>query len=64
MDYAETNSLSIIELSKKRKEMTSEIFNLRMKNSIGQAPNPLVIRDLRRSIARINTAISLKKNVK
>lgn len=64
MKYSEMQSLSIVDLAKKKKELASEMFNLKMKNSIGQASNPLMIRTLRRDIARINTAISAKKTVK
>jgi large subunit ribosomal protein L29 len=64
MKYSEMQSVSISDLAKKRKEIAAEIFNLKMKNSIGQAGNPLMIRTLRKDIARINTAISSKKNVK
>lgn len=64
MKYSEMQSLSISDLAKKRKELVGEMFNLRMKNSIGQAGNPLMIRSLRKDIARVNTVISTKKNVK
>ena len=64
MKYSEMQSLSITDLVKKKKEMAAEMFTLKMKNSIGQAGNPLMIRSLRKDIARINTAISTKKTVK
>jgi large subunit ribosomal protein L29 len=64
MKYSEMQSLSVTDLVKKKKEIASEMFTLKMKNSIGQAGNPLMIRTLRRDIARINTAISTKKTVK
>jgi large subunit ribosomal protein L29 len=64
MKYSEMQSLSVADLSKKRKELSGEMFSLKMKNSIGQAGNPLMIRTLRKDIARINTAISTKKSVK
>ncbi len=61
MKYSEMQSLAIADLVKKRKELVGEIFNLKMKNSIGQVQNPLMIRNYRRDIARINTVISSKK---
>ncbi|MEY4617175.1 MAG: hypothetical protein RJB66_2135 [Pseudomonadota bacterium] len=64
MKYSEMQSLSITDLAKKKKELAAEMFTLKMKNSIGQAGNPLMIRTLRKDIARINTAISTKKTVK
>lgn len=64
MKYSEMQSLNVTDLVKKKKELAGEMFTLKMKNSIGQAGNPLMIRSLRRDIARINTAISTKKTVK
>jgi len=61
MKYSEIQSLSVGDLVKKKKELTTEIFDIKMKNSIGQAGNPLMIRTHRRDIARINTALSTKK---
>ena len=61
MKYSEMQSLSAGDLVKKKKELVVEVFNLKMKNSIGQAQNPLIIRNHRRDIARINTALSVKK---
>lgn len=61
MKYSEMQSLSVSDLAKKRKELVVEIFNLKMKNSIGQAQNPLMIRNHRKDIARINTVISAKR---
>jgi len=61
MKYSDMQSLSVVDLAKKRKDLVNEIFNLKMKNSIGQAQNPLMIRNHRKDIARINTAISLKR---
>lgn len=61
MKYSEMQSLSIGDLVKKKKELVGLVFEAKMKNSIGQAPNPLIIRNNRRDIARINTALSAKK---
>lgn len=64
MRYAEIRSLSVTELAKKRKDLSVEMFNIKMKNSIGQANSPIAIRILRREIARVNTAITSKKVLK
>lgn len=64
MKFSDMQSLSTADLAKKRKELAAEMFNLKMKNSIGQANNPLMIRYLRRDIARINTVLTSKKTVK
>jgi large subunit ribosomal protein L29 len=60
MKFLEIKDLSVTELKKKRAALSEELFNARIKNSIGQLSNPLVIRDLRRNIAKINTAIVKK----
>lgn len=60
MKFVEIKDLSVTELKKKRATLSEELFQARIKNSIGQLSNPLVIRDLRRNIAKINTAIVKK----
>lgn len=60
MKYEEIKDLSVVELKKKRADLTNELFQAKMKNSIGQLANPLTIRTIRRSIAKINTAIVKK----
>ncbi|QDK44378.1 50S ribosomal protein L29 [Bdellovibrio sp. SKB1291214] len=60
MKFVEIKDLSVTELKKKRAALSEELFQARIKNSIGQLSNPIEIRDLRRSIAKINTAIVKK----
>lgn len=60
MKATEMKDLSVTELKKKRTTLSEELFQARIKNSIGQLSNPIEIRDLRRNIARINTAIVKK----
>ena len=60
MKFVEIKDLSVTELKKRRASLSEELFQARIKNSIGQLANPLVIRDLRRNIAKINTAIVKK----
>lgn len=57
MKFTEIKDMSVSELMKKRSVLSEQLFEARMKNSIGQMANPLQIRQLRRDIARINTAI-------
>lgn len=57
MKFTEIKDMSVSELMKKRAGLSEQLFEARMKNSIGQVANPLTIRQLRRDIARINTAI-------
>jgi large subunit ribosomal protein L29 len=60
MKFVEIKDLSVTELKKKRAALSEELFQARIKNSIGQLSNPIEIRDLRRDIAKINTAIVKK----
>lgn len=61
MKFTEIKDMSLPELKKKRSTLSEQLFEARMKNSIGQLSNPVQIRQLRRDIARINTAIVGKK---
>lgn len=61
MKFTEIKDMSLPELKKKRATLSEQLFEARMKNSIGQLSNPVQIRQLRRDIARINTAIVEKK---
>ena len=59
MFYADISGLSAKELVKKKKELQSAMFDARMKNTLGQLPNQMVIRTARKDIARINTAMTV-----
>jgi len=60
MKFAEIKDLSVAELKKKRAGLSEELFQARIKNTIGQLSSPIEIRNLRRDIAKINTAIVKK----
>lgn len=60
MKFADIKELSVSELKKKRDSISQELFEAKIKNSLGQLANPLEIRKLRKSIAKINTAIVRK----
>jgi large subunit ribosomal protein L29 len=60
MKFTEIKDLSVAELKKKRTGLSQELFEAKIKNSMGQLPNPIEIRNLRKDIARINTAIIKK----
>jgi large subunit ribosomal protein L29 len=60
MKFAEIKDQTVNELNKKIKTIKGELFELRMKNSLGQVNNPLKIRGLRRDVARVLTAINQK----
>jgi large subunit ribosomal protein L29 len=58
MEYKDIKDLSQAELGKKKKAAVAELFQLQMRNSLGQLPNPLEIRKARRDLARVNTALT------
>jgi large subunit ribosomal protein L29 len=60
MKFTEIKDLSVDELNKKLKELKEEYFEMRMKNTLGQVGNPLLIRDARKNIARIKTSLTQK----
>ena len=60
MKYSEIKDLTVEELRKKGAEMREELFEMRMKNQLGQLGNPLQIRSLRKDISRIKTALTKK----
>jgi large subunit ribosomal protein L29 len=55
MQAKEIRELSIDEMLQKEREIAEEIFRLRMRKSTGQLENPMLIRLLRRDLARLKT---------
>ncbi len=60
MKFTEIRDLTVEELRKRQKSMNVEMFDLKMKHTLGQISNPLQIRALRRDLARIKTALTSK----
>jgi len=58
MENKELKTMSLEQLNKKAQEVRKSLFELRMKNTVGQLNNPIEIRDTRKTIARIMTAIT------
>jgi large subunit ribosomal protein L29 len=52
--------MSVIELEQKLNELKGELFNLRFQMATGQLENPMRVKDVKKSIARIKTI--LKEN--
>ena len=57
MKIKEIKDLSTDELTVKLADLQKEAFNLRFQLAIGEIENPMRIRDVRKSIARINTIL-------
>jgi large subunit ribosomal protein L29 len=60
MKYADISSLTIEELRKKTTELRGQMFEARMKNQMGQLNSPIEVRNMRRDVARLQTALSQK----
>ena len=61
MKFSEIVNLEEAELRKKASVLRAELFQSRMKLKMQRLPNPLVLRSLRRDIARLETALSEKR---
>ncbi|WP_337371899.1 50S ribosomal protein L29 [Phascolarctobacterium succinatutens] len=55
MKTTEIRELSAAELDTKLADLKEELFNLRFQMATGQCENPMKIRDIKKSIARIKT---------
>ena len=55
MTTTEIRELSAAELDTKLADLKKELFNLRFQMATGQCENPMKIRDVKKSIARIKT---------
>ena len=55
MNTTEIRELSAAELDTKLADLKEELFNLRFQMATGQCENPMKIRDVKKSIARIKT---------
>lgn len=49
--------LSVVELEQKLTELKGELFNLRFQMATGQLENPMRVRDVKKSIARVKTIL-------
>jgi len=61
MKPSEVARLSSDEIEKKVKDLKGELFNLRFQAATGQLENPMRIREVRRSIARLKTVQHLRE---
>ena len=58
MNIKEIRDLSNSDLEKEIDVLKEELFNLRFQKATGQLENPLRIREVRKTIARIKTVIT------
>ena len=57
MKIKEIRELSDRQLHEKENELKEELFNLRFQLATGQLENPMRIKEVKRSIARVKTII-------
>jgi large subunit ribosomal protein L29 len=53
--------LTVDELKQKEQELRRELFNLRFRLATGEVENPMRIRAVRKDIARVLTAITVRQ---
>lgn len=60
MKFSEVKEMTTKELNKKRGDLRRSLFEMKMKNTMGQLNNPLDVRATRKSIAKVLTALKQK----
>jgi large subunit ribosomal protein L29 len=60
MKFADIKELTSNELRKRVVQLREELFEARMKHSLGQLGSPVEIRGKRRDLARLKTALEMK----
>ncbi len=64
MKAAELRETTVEELRKKEQDLRKELFNLRFQQATGEIENPMRIRAIKKSIAKILTVITEKNKQK
>lgn len=64
MKYTEIKELTSSELRKRVVQLREELFEARMKHTLGQLGSPVEIRHKRRDLARLKTALQSKLGAK
>jgi large subunit ribosomal protein L29 len=60
MKFVDIKDLTVDELRKRERTLRQDWTETRLKHSLGQVTNPLKIREFRRDVARIKTALGAK----
>jgi large subunit ribosomal protein L29 len=61
MKIKEMKDLSIDELRVKERDLTEELFKLKIRHTTGQLDSPAALKNVRRDIARIKTVMGRKE---
>ena len=62
MKASELRELASDELGMKERELTDQLFRMRIQKSMGQLEAPEKMRTIRRDLARIKTVLRQKRN--
>jgi large subunit ribosomal protein L29 len=60
MKQKEVKELSVVELNDKLKSFKKELSEMKMTHAISPIENPMQIKSIRRTIARINTELTVR----
>ena len=61
MKPQEARDMSDDELRTHERELTEELFHLRLRRASSQLPNPMKVRDTRRDLARVKTVLRQRR---
>ena len=61
MKAAELRDLAVDELGAKERELTDQLFRMRIQKSMGQLESPDKVRVVRRDLARVKTVLRQKR---
>ena len=61
MKAAEVRDLGVDELGARERELTDQLFRMRIQKSMGQLESPEKIRTVRRDLARVKTVLRQKR---
>jgi large subunit ribosomal protein L29 len=61
MKAAELRALSADELGAKARDLTDQLFRLRIQKSMGQLEAPAKVKSVRRDLARVKTVLQQQK---
>ena len=62
MKAAELRDLGVDELGVRVRDLTDQLFRLRIQKSMGQLEAPRKMRDMRRDLARVKTVLRQKRD--
>jgi large subunit ribosomal protein L29 len=57
MKVTELRNMSVDELHARERELTDEVFHLRLRRATAQLSNPMKLRESRRTLARVKTLL-------